>query len=685
MSKKKKNNGSSKKITEETLNLNTKETVETDAMPSEEEQPTAEKTQPAENEQSPVQSSVKSAAVNPTLAKIKTFFEKCGLPDMLMVRLFAVYFFISGINISSMKKIDLQPIEDWKKFITEISFGGSILLMAMCFITLSVVYWAVPKKFKFIDIPALFIGIMIFALNVTWRINNFYVGMSVGLVAAVFISYMMKKVDHSKFEKIPDWAAAAAGFTVAAAVMIFVAFTTIHRYKTFGVSTFDFGIFAQMYHNMADDLSAVTSCERNKLLSHFYVHASYIYYLLLPVYKIFPEPTTLLAAQAFLALGGVVPLYLIAKKHDYHGFALLAVCMVYTFFEGILAPCYYDFHENCFLPTLLMWLLYAMDSKKTILFYIMSVLVCIVKEDAPLYVICIAVYFLISEKSKKRLHGLIIAALSGVYFFYINNWLSSNGDGQMMVSTRFGNLTINPDDGFMGIIKNVISNPGYFFNLFVEEETLLFFIQVMIPILFLPFMTRKIERFILMIPFIIMNLVVGAGYGYAANIGYQYIFGPSALLIYLCVINADEFKREQRNTMFASAAVLCILTSISLLSNNISSYESYKKDKQRYDAMDDCLSSIPEDGSVLANTWYTAHTSNRREVYIFDDEDFITNNEEVVGVVNLENYDFFAMSRYDDNTDKAIPVLESAGWTIYDEVEGWTVIYVNPQYLAEHN
>mgnify|MGYP002508581100 CR=1 FL=1 len=118
---------------------------------------------------------------------------------------------------------------------------------------------------------------------------------------------------------------------LASAVLVtsFVALTSVCRHKNFGSSTHDFGLFVQMYHYLSTDLTAVTTCERDKFLSHFYIHASYIFYALVPVYKLFPKGETLLISQAILAMGGVIPMFLIAKRHNMKGLALMFMGIAY--------------------------------------------------------------------------------------------------------------------------------------------------------------------------------------------------------------------------------------------------------------------------------------------------------------------------------------------------------------------
>lgn len=273
--------------------------------------------------------------------------------------------------------------------------------------------------------------------------------------------------------------------------------------------------------------------------------------------------------------------------------------------------------------------------------------------------------------------------LSGIYFIIITNWLNVHGDGQLMAASRFGNLTIDPEAGFAGIVKNVISNPAYFFSLFIKEDTLVFFLQMTLPLMFLPFMTRKIHRFLLIIPFVIMNLVVGAGYGYAANIRFQYVFGTECLLIYMALINCEDLERKNKNTLVIASAAASVLTSVCLFSNLFIYYENYYSYESHYTALDECLDTVPSDASVIAYRNYLPHIADRSEIYIFDSNDFTADPyDETNLILNLsESYDFYVMSLAEDITEYAVPQLEAAGYTKFNEVPDYLVIYVSPDYV----
>ena len=629
------------------------------------------------------------AAPKPSFLKrvgngLMAVWEKSGFAEFFLMRFIGAYMIVAAVNTWTLRfgrGVMISATDSWKEFVENSNFLSLMLWSAAGFMFLTFLYTILPKKWRLADPIALLGGTISFGVVMMWQDNGVYHSLGMCAIAIVFTIYAFSKFDVNRIENTPKWFAPTVVIISSIAVCAFVAIMTVCRNLVFSTATFDFGIFVQMYHSIVKDFTAVTTCERDALLSHFKVHASFIFYALAPVYKLFPSGNTLLIAQAVLAMGGVIPFYLILKNHKFKGIPLIAASFFYIFCAGVLAPCYYDFHENCFLPTLLMWLLYAIDRKKMVLFYIMSALTCIVKEDAPLYVFCIAMFFFFNEKSAKRLNGMIVTIISGLYFVNITNWLTKNGDGSTMAATRFGHLTIDQTAGFAGIVKNVLTDPAYFFSLLFTEESLLFFLQVMVPMLFLPFMTKKISRYLMMLPFIIMNLVIGANYGYACKIGFQYIFGPSCLLLYICVLNLEDMDKDKAKSYVAGGAVASIMMLTSNISGSTSYYKRYTGAKEHYDRMHAAMDKIPEDASVAATVWYQPYLANRDVVYLLDGQDLETDPNDENNKILLEplRTDVVVLSDNDENTKFFRPDLERNGFKEYlHEDSVW--IWLAPDY-----
>ncbi|MDE6666351.1 MAG: DUF2079 domain-containing protein, partial [Ruminococcus sp.] len=546
-------------------------------------------------------------------SRLSDILKRCGIPDMLLVRFLAVFFFFSGLNTYQMRAKGVYADTQMVAFVQGVNIGKTIFLMFIGFVLLTVLYWFIPKKYSMADQILAFGAILFFDMSLLWRGFNIYLDISFAIVSVVFINYIigtLKEKQIDMMNKFPTKISFGIVMVFAILVGTFMSAVMILRDKCFESQAFDMGIFIQMFDRMADDLRAITTCERDFELSHFKVHASYIYYLILPFYKIFRSPITLHIVHSVFVIGGVVPLFFIAKKRNITGLPLVFVGLAYCFNTGLIGPFYFFFHENSFLPMLLMWLLWAIDNKKYVMFYIMSVLVCIVKEDAPIFVICIGVYMFFEHKGDfKRIHGIIVAALSGLYMIKILDWLTLNGDGQSMSLSRFGHMMIDTSGGMAEVVKNAIVDPSYIFSMLFLQRTSVYLLTIMASLLFTPFLTKKFHRYLLMMPFIVTNLIIGALYACAADIGFQYTLGPNAIIIYLAIANISEMEKSNKQRLPVLITVVSLILTWGTQTRFVSCFYVYKENKSGIAQVDQMLDSIPKDASILCDPYYVPHAA----------------------------------------------------------------------------
>ena len=69
-----------------------------------------------------------------------------------------------------------------------------------------------------------------------------------------------------------------------------------------------------MFERMNTDWTPITTLERDRVLSHFAVHVSPIFYVMLPFYKLFPYVETLDILQVLVAFSAIIPLKLLLPK-----------------------------------------------------------------------------------------------------------------------------------------------------------------------------------------------------------------------------------------------------------------------------------------------------------------------------------------------------------------------------------
>ena len=150
--------------------------------------------------------------------------------------------------------------------------------------------------------------------------------------------------------------------------------------------------------------------------------------------------------------------------------------------------------------------------------------------------------------------------------------MSSFGNGVM--TWRYDNLIANESDGLFGVVKTLLLNPAYLFTqMFVSKDgdgaKLLYVIQLLFTLAILPFATKKISRYLLVVP-ILMNLITM--YVYQPNIRFQYSFGIIAFLFYVAVLNLSELGESARKLVLPVSAVASILMFSMLVSGNFNYY-----------------------------------------------------------------------------------------------------------------
>ena len=518
--------------------------------------------------------------------------------------------------------------------------------------------------------------------------------LAVLLAYVFFLFYFLQKndllMDRLKIHSKAVWIVTAVLGLVGGGV---IAVTTCMRYMTFSSPNFDFGLFVNMFHNMTETGLPIISSERDVLLSHFAVHLSPIYYLLLPFYAIFPSPLTLQIGQAVLVASGVIPAVLLARHFKLTERTQIMVALIYALYPATAMGCFYDFHENCFLLPLLLWMFYFFERQKYLPMYIFAFLTLMVKEDAAVYVIFFALYLMLSRK--KYLHGVILAAVSAVYFvgalaflnetaqywaeYYAGDTPRPSIAGPMI--NRFDNLIFDKDEGLLGAIVTALKNPGYVLkqlfstdkanldSFFIERSPwakVVYLLQMLLPVGMIPFCTKKQSRWLLIAP-ILLNVVTTYKYQYSFN--FQYHFGITAFLMYAMILNLPDLQPIPRRRLLAlGVAATCCMYIFYVIPKYNTYTEAWEKNKDRYEYIEAMLDDLPEDASLCVPGSYLAHVADRREVY--DHSYHVMSGE--TSHLKADDVDYAVLRIGTD--DKYRAVFEAHGYTVWAQYEGHVIL-----------
>ena len=541
------------------------------------------------------------------------FFKKIKYSPEIFVRtIICSWFFTSAINLIVYKTsfVNLSFVQDsvWKTIIT-------LVIIAASFSALTVLEYKLPDK-KITEY-SLVGSYLLFALLVLTEKGGFIISLGLAIVGVLVVVYALHQGCFNLGSFDINKKSSIIGISIITFIFAFtLALFGVLRYETYASPNFDFGIFCQMFHNMSETLVPNTTCERDYLLSHFAVHFSPICYLLLPVYWLFPYPNTLQIAQAIILMSGVIPVVLIAKDKGFSNKAAGVMAFLYCSFPAISLGCSYDFHENCFLLPLLLWMFYFGERERYIPLFIFAILALLVKEDVFIYVIIYGIFLIASRKKYQT--GTLLCASALVYFMVSYTILTRSGLG-IMSDSRFGNL-IYGDGGLIGVVKTLITNPGYAISqLFIDNNgesitKLTYMVKLLLPLGFLPLITKKMSRYILLAP-MLLNLL--SAWPYQCDLGFQYHFGITAFLIYASIINAAELKSEPKRYIFVIACVCSFILYIGLVfGSQTYLVKNQALFKDTYDKMDEVLCEyIPDDASVACTTFIVPHLASREEIY----------------------------------------------------------------------
>lgn len=392
-------------------------------------------------------------------------------------------------------------------------------------------------------------------------------------------------------------------------LVVFIAAVTVFRYLTFKAPGFDFGLFAQMFEHMNQTGLPVTSYERDGILNHFAVHVSPVFYLMLPFYKLFPRPETLQILQALIAASGLFPLMKLAALAHMTEKHRILLAAAYCFYPALSGGCFYDLHENCFLTVFLLLLLWAMETGSWPGILISTVLVCSVKEDAPLYAICAGLYYLFSNR--RRVKGFFVILLSGIWMMTALWYLGQFGTGSM--THRFSNLLYQPDGSMFHVLITILLCPGYALAQCFQADRLPYLAALLIPLGLLPLYRFRVSELLLCIPVFLINLM--PDYTYQHDIHFQYQFGVTTILFFLFLKHYDQITKRWRGGICLLAVLLSFYSFQHYNLDRMRVVWDYYSNQEEIHILQEAIDQVPKDVVVHASPFLVAHLYQWKEVY----------------------------------------------------------------------
>lgn len=218
--------------------------------------------------------------------------------------------------------------------------------------------------------------------------------------------------DHSR---IPSRAASRAStdrvlWLMVVCVGLMLALFSTCRYLAYNTGMHDIGNMAQAIWSTSEGFPLEFSYNEG-FLSRLSLHVEVTYFLIAPLYLLFPTPVTLLVFQAFLFVLGAFPVYRLAEKRLGGTFAARISAMIYLIYPVALSSVLFDFHGDTLAMPILCYAIESADRRnwKTYCIWLALALGC------KFYVSAATAAFgflLIFDDRKKAGYTTIIASIA---------------------------------------------------------------------------------------------------------------------------------------------------------------------------------------------------------------------------------------------------------------------------------
>lgn len=214
------------------------------------------------------------------------------------------------------------------------------------------------------------------------------------------------------------------------------------------------------------------------------VHVVPLYLLLAIVYKFFPFIETLLILQSFFVVFAAIPLFMLARSLGLRTFFAGTIAVLYLLHPANHAAQFYDFHELAFFPFVFFLYVYGIVAGREIVSLIALIFCLWIKEDISILILC-ALPMLKEYFEKRQLYLNVVICLC--WYAIAMCILYAFGGKTHPYLWYYADLMPEGSAGFMGLIEGIISNPGYFYTSRLTNERLLYIVQTLAPVSFVPF------------------------------------------------------------------------------------------------------------------------------------------------------------------------------------------------------
>lgn len=393
------------------------------------------------------------------------------------------------------------------------------------------------------------------------------------------------------------------------------------KYFHYGYEAMDLGIINNVFYNSSQGNFFASSIHPPTYLGD---HFSPILFLLLPFYKLWPQPTFLILLQTLTLALCAQPIYLIAKNKlgSGWGFLFAFLWLFNPFVQNI------NLFEVSFLPfaTLaIFWTFYFYQKNQFTLFILAMALGLMCREDVALVMV---VFSILALFDRKKIKWIICPFIFGVFYFIfaikISSYYSLSGSYKFLLYYSWLGNSLDE------MIKNLLLHPWLILPKIFSPGSLILFTALLLPSAYVALFK---PRYLLLSALIFIQLVSGVYWMFLGMILYtQYsaLLLPGIFIAWIfgtkAITDVNYHPPKYLNYLFLEKKLTLVIVIAAVAYSGFGfgplpglAQELFKpSDKQEIAAYNELINKIPKQSSVAASYKFLAPLSSRKEVYSFN-------------------------------------------------------------------
>lgn len=307
---------------------------------------------------------------------------------------------------------------------------------------------------------------------------------------------------------------------MALTVFVGVTWLSVSRYWGYNSAMLDLGNMSQAIWSVLQGeplIYTAISGPNSRIASH----AEIIYYLLAPLYSLFPSPITLLIIQSILFVAGCVPLYQLALRRLDDANIACVLAITYLTYPVALTAALFDLHGDTLAMPFLIFALDALDRRATGRYFIWLLLALSCKVYVAIPVIVLGVVIWLTKRRRIAAFTCLAGVVWLLFIYFLRSRIVFAGmlattvtSTLGYVNTYYGNLESIWDTLLLRILCGIVAlAPAILLGI----RAWLWMIPGLVVMLGVltstgsgPVYNYNSQHYALVVPFLMISMVYGA-------------------------------------------------------------------------------------------------------------------------------------------------------------------------------